>query len=163
MISLRIHILFYIKTTRGPPLTVCLSADNTVVYLTISEDNDCHNFQEDLHKLAKLDKLWEMELHSTTCSVLTVTKKKNPGNSDYKLHNHTLEHEVSTIYQNCFIKNDQDLVEDINHLSVKASRCLGFLHRNLNINSKSIKWLAYKTFVKAQMEFDTTVWDATHF
>lgn len=96
-------------------------------------------------------------------SLRSQTKKKNPGNSDYKLHNHTLEHEVSTIYQNCFITNDQDLVEDINHLSVKASRCLGFLHRNLNINSKSIKWLAYKTFVKAQMEFDTTVWDATLF
>jgi hypothetical protein len=39
---------------------------------------------------------------------------------------------------------------------------LGFLHRNLHIKSRKIKEQAYKSLVRPQLEYATTVWDPYH-
>ena len=155
--------LFYINDLpEGLNSTVRLFADDTVVYLTISSDKDCHKLQSDLDKLAQWEDKWNMEFHPEKCSVLTVSKKKNPIKWNYKLHGHTLAHETSTKYLGCAISSDLDWGEHINNITSKASRSLGFLHRNLHISSKTIKEKAYMTLVRPQMEYATTVWDSYH-
>ena len=78
--------------------TVRLFADDTIVYLTITSQKDCHTLQDDLRKLAIWEDLWKMEFHPDKCTVLTVSKKKNPIIYNYTLHNHVLAHEESTKY-----------------------------------------------------------------
>ena len=58
--------------------TVRLFADNIIVYLTITSQKDCQTLQDDLTKLAIWEDLWKMEFHPNKCTVLTVSKKKNP-------------------------------------------------------------------------------------
>ena len=41
----------------------------------------------------------------------------------------------------------------------KASSTLGFLKRNLNISSKSVKVQAYKSLVRPSLEYACTIWD----
>lgn len=45
----------------------------------------------------------------------------------------------------------------MNNIIGKASRSLGFLHRNLNNRSKAIKEHAFKILVRPQIEYATTV------
>ena len=54
--------------------------------------------------------------------------------------------------------------EHIKNTTNKASRSLGFLHRNLHIKSLKIKEQAYKSLVRPQLELchHTTVWDPYH-
>ena len=73
--------LFYINDLpQGLYSTVCLFVDDTVVYLTVSSDLDYSKLQSDLDKLAKWENNWKMEFHSEKCTVLTVSKKRNPVN-----------------------------------------------------------------------------------
>ena len=52
--------------------------------------------------------------------------------------------------------------EHIKNTTNKASRSLGFLHRNLHIKSLKIKEQAYKSLVRPQLQYATTVWDPYH-
>ena len=47
----------------------------------------------------------------------------------------------------------------INNITGKARRTLGFLRRNLNVNSKEVKENAYKALVRPTIEYGSTVWD----
>ena len=67
-------------------------------------DHAANNEIENLDKLATWEHLWEMKFHPDKCTVLTVSKKKNPIIFD--LHNHTLAHEESTKYLGCTITSD---------------------------------------------------------
>ena len=95
-----------------------------------------------------------MEIHPDKCTVLTVSKKKQPLAFNYTLHGHILQHETSTKYIGC------TLTSDINEgPTLKANRTLGFLQRNLHISSRNIEQQAYKTLVRPQLEYSSTVWD----
>ena len=96
--------MFYINDMpQGLYSTVRLFADDTVVYLTVSSDSDCSKLQSDLDKLAKWENNWKMEFHPEKCTVLTVSKKKNPVKWNYTLHGHILAHEMSRKYLGCAI------------------------------------------------------------
>ena len=55
-----------------------LFADDTIVYLTITSEDDAEHLQEDLDKLAQWGEDWFMQFHPAKCTVLTVTNKRNP-------------------------------------------------------------------------------------
>jgi hypothetical protein len=103
-----------------------------------------------------------MEFHPEKCTVLTVSKKGSPVKWNYTLHGHILAHETSSKYLGCTISNNLNWSEHINNTTNKASRSLGFLHRNLHIKSWKIKEQAYKSLVRPQLEYATTVWDPYH-
>jgi hypothetical protein len=68
-----------------------------------------------------------------------------------------LAHETSSKYLGCTISRDLNWSEHINNITNKASRSLGFLHRNLHIKSRKIKEQAYKSLVRPQLEFCTSL------
>ena len=47
----------------------------------------------------------------------------------------------------------------INSVTSKANQTLGFLKRNLRINSSKVKDKAYKSLVRPKLEYCNTVWD----
>ena len=152
--------LFYINDLpTNLTSTVRLFADDTIVYLTVKSESDCGELQKDLDKLAIWENKWRMEFHPDKCTVLTVTKKKTPVMFNYKLHGHTLEHEEATKYLGCTISSDLNWGKHITNICSKANKTLGFLRRNLHITSKKIKERAYKSLVRPQLEYASTVWD----
>ena len=46
----------------------------------------------------------------------------------------------------------------INRSTKKANQTLGFLRRNVKVNSESLKAMAYKTLVRPQLEYASEVW-----
>ena len=68
-----------------------------------------------------------MKFNPEKCYVIHVTKKKIPLKLDYKLHNHTLQPADNRKYLGVTISNDLD----INNITSKANKTLGFLRRNM--------------------------------
>ena len=152
--------LYYINDIQeGLNSTVRLFADDTIAYLAITSDTDCQVLQNDLDKLATWETKWKMEFHPSKCQVLTISRKRNPINFNYTLHNHILEHVNSAKYLGCTITNTLDWGQHITNITTKANMTLGFLRRNLNIASSKTKETAYLTMVRPTVEFASTVWD----
>ena len=88
-----------------------------------------------------------MAFHPDKCNVLSINKNKNPIKYNYTLHGQTLEHVDKAKYLGVTIQSDLKLHSHINNITKKANSTLGFLRRNLNINSTSVKEQAYKSLV----------------
>ena len=74
-------ILFLVYIDNMPQYTkhsrIRLFADDTIVFLTITNMDDCQKLQEDLKRLEEWEKEWLMEFQPPKCHVLRVSRKKN--------------------------------------------------------------------------------------
>ena len=77
----------------------------------------------------------------------------------YTLHGHILECVQSAKYLGCQITSDMRWSNHISNICGKANKTLGFLRRNVNINSTSVKESAYKSLVRPLVEYASSVWD----
>ena len=55
-----------------------LFADDCILYRHIRNNNEQHLLQEDLDRLATWEKTWGMEFHPQKCSVLRISKAREP-------------------------------------------------------------------------------------
>jgi len=139
--------------------TVRLFADDTIIYLTISNTKDCNLLQEDLNKLSQWEKKWKMAFHPDKCQVLTISRKKTTIKHDYTLNNHILQQLKSAKYLGLTINHNLNWGEHISNITNKVTRNLNFIRRNLNISSTTIKENAYLSLVHPGVEYSAAVWD----
>jgi hypothetical protein len=67
--------LYYINDLQSRlTSTVRLFADDTIAYLTISNNNDAETLQKDLDKLGHWENEWSMKFHPDKCTVLTASE-----------------------------------------------------------------------------------------
>ena len=100
-----------------------------------------------------------MSFHPEKCEVIHITTKKYPIIHKYTLHGHTLLSVPQIKYLGVQISQDLKRNSHINSISSKANQILGFLKRNLKINSQTIKEKTYKSIVRPKLEYCSTVWD----
>ena len=100
-----------------------------------------------------------MSFHPEKCEVIHITTKKYPIIHKYTLHGHTLLSVPQIKYLGVQISEDLKWNSHINSISSKANQTLGFLKRNLKINSQTIKEKAYRSIVHPKLEYCSTVWD----
>jgi hypothetical protein len=152
--------LFYINDLQSRLTSkVRLFADDTIIYLTIANEDDASTLQEDLNKLGQWENEWCMKFHPDKCNVLRVTNKTKKTEANYHLHGHTLELVTSAKYLGLTITNKLQWDQHINNITAKANKTLGFLRRNLKIPSIRIKEQAYQTLVRPLVEYASTVWN----
>lgn len=72
---------------------------------------------------------------------------------------HCLEHTDKAKYLGVTIQHDFKWDSHISNITCTANKTLGFIRRNLKINSKKIKEQAYKSLVRPTLEYACTVWD----
>ena len=132
-------------------------ADNTLLYLTIYSTSDCIKLRKDLDNLERWESDWQMSFHPEKYEVFHI--KKKPILHKYTLHGHTLSSVPQIKYLSVHISDDLKWNSHINSISLKANQTLGFLKRNLKINSPTIKEKAYKSIVRPKLEYCNTVWD----
>ena len=79
----------------------------------------------------------------------------------YFLHD-TLLHSVSSAkYLGVTISDDLSWSTHIDNITKSANQTLGFLKRNIRIHNKDLKSVAYKTLVRPQVEYASTIWPPT--
>ena len=103
-------ILFLVYTDKMRKYTkhsqVRLFADDTIVYLSITNMEGCQDLQEDLKRLEVWEKEWLMEFHPAKCHVLGISRKKNAATFPYSLHGQVLAEVKSAKYLGITISND---------------------------------------------------------
>ena len=139
--------------------TVRLFADDTMMYMTVSSENDANTLQHDLDKLAAWEEKWMMKFHPQKCSVLRITRKKSPYIHNYQLHGHTLLSETNSKYLGLIINEKLSWNNHIDNVCKKGNSSLAFLRRNLQISQKHIKANAYTALVRPQLEYGAAIWD----
>ena len=97
-----------------------------------------------------------MEFNPGKCQVLHITKSK-PLRSQYTLHGQILESTDSAKYLGINISEDLNWNNHIHEITSKANRTLGFVKRNVKTRNESVKELAYKTLVRPQVEYASSV------
>ena len=100
-----------------------------------------------------------MSFHPDKCQVLHVTNKKSKVEFKYKLHNQELEVVTNTKYLGVTIQDDGKFDLHVSNTTNAGNKMLGFVRRNLRVNSKSAKEKAYKMLVRPKVEYASSVWD----
>jgi len=143
---------------QGLASEVRLFADDTVLCKEIRDHRDADILQSDLNRLEKWSEEWQMKFHPAKCHVLHVTRSRNVRKSIYTLHKTRLEVQESTKYLGVTLSSDLRWSKHINAVKAKASQKLGFLRRNMRVNSPHIKAQLYSCIVRSTMEYSSTVW-----
>ena len=86
--------------------SVRLFADDTAMYLAVNAQTDSEILQKDLEKLEIWEKLWDTSFILTKCQDIHVTRRKNPFQTDYRLHGCVLESVPSAEYLRATISED---------------------------------------------------------
>ena len=141
---------------------VRLFADDTAIYLAIATDTDAKTLQGDLSTLESWEADWDMQFNPSKCQVIHVTKSRKPINTTYFLHNTKLEATTSAKYLGVVISDDLSWNTHIDAITKKANQTLGFLRRNIKIHSEALKSTVYKTLVRPQLEYCSSVWSPHH-
>ena len=139
---------------------VRLFADDTAMYLALSSHIEGQVLQKNLLSLEKWEKMWNMNFKTLTskCRVLHVTRLKTPIETNYFLYNTMLDSVSSAKYLGITISVDLSWSTHIDNITKSANQTLGFLKRNIRVHNKELKSVAYKTLVRPQLEYASTVW-----
>ena len=100
-----------------------------------------------------------MEFNTDKCQVLHVSHKRDSLIHEYILHGKILESVDSAKYLGVPITSDLCWNQHISNIVTKGNQSLGFLRRNLRINSPELKSIASKSLVRPTVEYASTVWD----
>ena len=92
------------------------------------------------------------------CKVIHVTRRKTPFLNMYQLHGCVLESVPSAKYLGVTISDDLRWSDYINGIAKKVNQTVGFLKRNAWIHKRDLKSTTYKTLVRPQLEYASSVW-----
>ena len=137
---------------------VRLFADDTAVYLTVTNMQDSQVLQSDLESLQHRERTWDMEFNPGKCQVIHITLSKSPVKSRYFMHNQELESVDAAKYLGVTISKDLSWNTHINNIISTANKTLGFVKRNVVTKNKDIKTMAYNSLVHQQVEYASAVW-----
>ena len=137
---------------------VRLFADDTAVYLAVNSTSQQNILQEDLNRLQQWEHTWDMEFNPSKCTVLCITRSKHPHKSTYTLHGQTLETVSDAKYLGVNISSDLNWNKHVHNVTTSASKTLNFIKRNIPTKQQHIREFAYKTLVRPQLEYCSSVW-----
>ena len=138
---------------------VHLFANDAILYLTITSEDYCRLFQNDLDALQKWETTWRVKFNDTKYEVLRISRSKTLIQHTYYLHGTPLREVDQAKYLGVWFSKDLKWNQHIDEITAKANHTLGFLKRNLWVNSSTLKAKAYKVFVRLQVEYCSSVWE----
>ena len=100
-----------------------------------------------------------MEFNPAKCQLLRVTLKRKPVEASYTVHGQALEAVDAAKYLGVTIDSKLSFNSHIDSVCKKANGTRAFLNRNLSSCSRHVRDLTYKSYVRPQLEYASTVWD----
>ena len=112
--------------------TVRLFADDSLLCRRIRSSQDDFSLQEDLDRLQQWEKEWQMSFNPAKCVVVRITRKRNPINATYKIHNHDLEMVKQGKYLGVTLADNLSWNKHVDETTKKTNNTLAFLGRNIS-------------------------------
>ena len=139
--------------------TVRMFADDCLLYREIHDRNDSKVLQDDLDRLQDWEQDWLIEFNPAKCKAITITKKTRPVKTEYKLHDQILAAVESANYLGVNISSNLSWNTHVDTTAKKATQTLNFVRRNFSCCPMSVREQCYKTLVRPQLEYASSVWD----
>ena len=139
--------------------TARLFADDSLLYLQISNTADTAALQRDLHRLQQWEKDWQMSFNPSKCEVIRITTKRNPIKATYQIHDHDLSITKTGKYLGVIISEDLSWKAHVEAATKKANNSLAFLRRNLSSCPQDVTTQCYTTLVRPILEYAASAWD----
>jgi len=158
-------ILFLVYINDLPGHTKCttrLFADDTAVYLSFQNISDHRTLQDELNSLEWWEQTWDMAFNPDKCQVIQITHAREPIPTSYTLHGQLLEIVDQAKYLGVDFSSKLSWGPHINHITNKANRTLGYIRHNIKTKNQKIREAAYKTLVRPQLEYASSVWSPHH-
>ena len=138
--------------------TARLFADESLLYWRIRSSQDSISLQEDLDLLQQWETKWQMSFNPTKF-VLRITRKRNPINATYKIHNHDLEVVKQGKYLGVTLADNLSWNKHVDETTKKANNTLAFLRWNISRCPSEIKAQCYTSLVRPVIVYAPTFWD----
>ena len=145
----------YLRLTAAPSGLIDLVQ---LIVLTFSKSLTPSILQQDLQHLESCEKAWDMEFNPSKCQVIHIRRSRRPTQNKYYLHGALLEAVPAAKYLGVDISENLSWNTHISRISKKSNQTLGFLKRNIKIHHEDLKATAYKTVVRPQLEYASSVW-----
>lgn len=133
-------------------------ADDVKLYKSITGPDDCILLQSDLSRFYDWLCINGMELSLHKCAVMEFSRTVTPISFNYELNSVSLP--VVTQMKDLGIVLDRNLsfVNQINMLSLKCHRLLGYVVRNSKGLSDDAFVLLFKALIRSLLEYGCNVW-----
>ena len=138
-----------------------LFADDCLLYRIIRSEADTIKLQEDLDRLQMWEKNWLMSFNPDKCEVIRITNKRKTINAQYSIHGQVLQMTDKAKYLGITIDSKISWGPHVNNITKKATNTLAFLRRNISSCPRNIRETSYKSLVRPQVEYASTVWDTS--
>ena len=139
--------------------SIKLFADDCLLYRNVNSEDDASLLQQDLDKLVKWSKTWQMSFNINKCHILRVHRSQIP-----LINNYTMEHKPVSDVNHCpylgvEMQSNMKFDRHIVNMCNKATRTFNMLRRNLHHCSPQIKEISYKALIRPILEYSAAVWD----
>jgi hypothetical protein len=138
---------------------VRLFADDALLYRKITSRDDQVLLQQDLTSLEAWAVTWGMRFNANKCNVMRITRSRKPHTQFYNLGGHILEQVNQALYLGVAINDNLKWAGHIDRITSKANSILAFLRRNLKYGPQKLKEIAYKSLVRSNLEYASSIWD----
>ena len=101
---------------------VRLFADDTAVYLTVTNMQDSQVLLSDFESLQRWERTWDMELNPGKCQVIHINRSKSLVESRYFMHNQELDFVDAAKYLGVTISKDLSWNTNINNITSTADK-----------------------------------------
>ena len=130
-----------------------LFADDCIIYKTITDQEDEVSFQQDLNNLVTWADTWGMKFNASKCNVMRISRRKNPGTTNYKMMGEKLQEVKEHQYLGVHIEDNLKWNKQAKFAAAKATKVLNFIRRNFYNCSKGVKEKLYQTLVRPHLEY----------
>jgi len=120
---------------------------------------DCSSLQRDIDMLYKWSLKWQMTFNSKKCHILSVSRKRQRPVLQYTLGQDLLTVVDSYPYLGVTVSNDLRWHQHTDNISIKTTRLLNFVRRNIYCCSTEAKALAYISLIRPHLEYASAAWD----
>ena len=100
-----------------------------------------------------------MVFNPDKCEHIQITNKRNVIPTSYSIHGQTLKETSKAKYLGVTIDSKLSWNSHIDAVTKRANQTTAFLRRNLSSCPKDVKAKCYKSIVRPQLEYASTVWD----
>lgn len=138
--------------------SIRLFADDCVIYRRITKPEESLILQQDLNMFSLWCNTWQMKVNVTKSKLLTFTGQRTPAIRNYTLQTLPLEKVSSYKYLGVTFSDDLTWNTHINTVVSSACKSLGYIKRNLHSTPHCVKLTAYKSFVRAKLDYANFIW-----